>query len=243
MRSFLAALQFLTVFPWPRVPAPTPKEIGSSTPFFPLVGFLLGLVLVACDRILEPLLPAGVLSVALVLLLVLMTRGLHLDGLGDTFDGVGARGDREGALRAMRDSHVGVFGLLAVVIAVTLKIRAIDAMGETRVQGLLLAPILGRWAMVVLAYRSVSAREGLGRTIVDAMRGRYLTLATAMTLVGVFAFSGMVALWIAAGVLLFTLGSRSYLHRRFGGVTGDTFGAVGEVAETLTLVAFASIPG
>lgn len=241
VRSLLAAFQFLTVLPWSRTVTPTPEEIGRSTPFFPLVGFFLGLILVLCNRFLEPYLASEILSLIIVTLLILMTRALHLDGLGDTFDGLGAKGDRENALKAMRDSHIGVFGLLAVLIVVVLKFRAIELMEETREQGLLLAPVFGRWAMVVLAYRAVSAREGLGRIMVEHVRGHHLLLATAVTLVLVIAFSGRVGLLITIGILLFTLSSRFYLHRRLGGVTGDTFGAVGELTETFSLVVFASL--
>ncbi len=241
MRSLLAAFQFLTVLPWSGAVTATPEEIGRSTPFFPLVGFSLGLILVFCNRFLEPYLAPEILSVVLVTLLILMTRALHLDGLGDTFDGLGAKGGRENALKAMRDSYVGVFGLLAILVVVVFKIRAIDAMGEMRERGLLLAPVLSRWAMVVLAYRSVSAREGLGQIVVEHVRGHHLFLATIVTLALVFAISGKVGLLIAMAILLFTLSSRFYLHRRLGGVTGDTFGAVGELTETFSLVVFASL--
>lgn len=240
MRSLLAAFQFLTVLPWSRTVTATPEEIGRSTPFFPLVGFFLGLILVVFNQLLEPYLVPAILSVVIVAVLILMTRALHLDGLADTFDGLGAKGGRESALKAMRDSHIGVFGLLAVLIVMVLKLRAIEVMQETRAQGLLLAPVFGRWAMVVLAYRSVSAREGLGQIMVEYVRGHHLLLATVVTLVLAFAFSGIVGWLISLAILLFTLLSRWYLHRRLGGVTGDTFGAVGELTETFVLVAFAA---
>lgn len=177
----------------------------------------------------------------LVTLLILMTRGLHLDGLGDTFDGLGAGGSREDTLRVMDDSHTGVFGLLAILVVVLFKIRALEAMGEERWQALLIAPVLGRWAMVVLAYGSRSAREGLGRVLVEHLRGGHLVLATVMTLILVAVFSGQIGLWIALGVAVFTVGSRRYFHHRLGGVTGDTFGAVGELSETSAFVFFALV--
>lgn len=241
MKLFWTALRFLTIFPWPRSLTTTPEEIGRSTPLFPLVGFCLGLVLVFFNRLLESYIPPGILSVILVALLVLMTRALHLDGLGDTFDGLGARAEPEEALRIMRDSHTGIFGLLAVVIAIGLKVRALEFMGPGRDQALLIALTLGRWAMVVLAYGSRSAREGLGRFMVDYVRGGHLFFATVIALTLAFAFAGRVGLWIALGISLFTLVCRLSFHRRLGGVTGDTFGAVGEMTETLALVVFALV--
>jgi len=170
-----------------------------------------------------------------------MTRALHLDGLGDTFDGLGAKAGPEEALRVMRDSHTGIFGLLAVVIAIGLKVQALEFMGPGRDQALLIAPTLGRWAMVVLAYGSRSAREGLGRFMVDYVRGRHLFFATVIVLALAFAFAGRGGLWIALGISIFTLVCRLSFHRCLGGVTGDTFGAVGEMTETLALVVFALI--
>jgi len=241
MRAFLTALKFLTVFPWPRKFPTTPGEIGRSAPFFPVVGVCLGLVLVLVNRLLDPYLNQGILSALLVTLLILMTRALHLDGLGDTFDGLGAKGDREIALRAMADSRIGVFGLVAVVVLIVFKLRAIDVLGDGRDQALLLAPVLGRWAMVVLAFGSESAREGMGRIMVEHVQGRHVLLATAFTLLLIIPIAGRTGLLIALSVALLTLVSSRVLHRRLGGVTGDTFGAVGELSETTAFVIFASV--
>lgn len=238
MRSLLVALQFLTVFPWPQQTNPSPEEIGKSSFLFPVVGFCLGLLLVLSNWLLEPHLPSGILSLVLVTLLILMTRGLHLDGLGDTFDGLGAKGGRENALKAMADSRTGIFGLLAVVVVLAFKFRAVELITEERWQALLLAPLLGRWAMVVLAYGSDSARQGLGQMMVEHVGGWNLFLATAITLVLVLGLSGRTGLWVVLWISFLTAGSRRYFHRRLGGVTGDTFGAVGELSETLALVLF-----
>ncbi|MBI2996988.1 MAG: adenosylcobinamide-GDP ribazoletransferase [Deltaproteobacteria bacterium] len=171
--------------------------------------------------------------------MILLTRALHLDGLGDTFDGLGAKGGPKEALQAMDDSRIGIFGLAAVVVVLAFKFHAIAVMKEW--QGLLLAPVLGRWAMVVLAYGSEAAHAGLGQMMVENVRAWHLSLATLFTLVLIAIFSPRTGLWIALSVALLTLLCRNYLHRRLGGVTGDTFGAVGELSETLALVIFASV--
>ncbi len=241
MRTFLTALKFLTVFPWPRKFSTTQGEIGQSAPLFPMVGLCLGLVLVLVNRLLDPYLSPGIHSALLVTLLILMTRALHMDGLGDTFDGLGAKGDRETALNAMGDSRTGIFGLLAVVVVIVFKLRAIEVLGDGRDQALLLAPVLGRWAMVILAFGSESAREGMGRIMVDHVKGRHVLLATALTLLLIIPLAGRAGLLIALSISLFTLISSRILHRRLGGVTGDTFGAVGEISETTAFVIFASV--
>jgi adenosylcobinamide-GDP ribazoletransferase len=233
------ALQFLTVWPWFGSIDASEEEIGRAAAFFPLVGFLLGMVLASINWLLAAYVPSEILSATLVALLILLTRGLHLDGLADTFDGLGAAGDREQVLKVMDDSRTGVFGLLAIVLVIAFKLRAIAFMSDGRWQALLLAPVVGRWAMVVLGYQSQAAREGLGKIIVQHLRGRDLLSATAVAIVLVAILSGARGLWIMLGVSLFAVGSKKYLHRRLGGVTGDTFGAVGELSESAALVFFA----
>jgi adenosylcobinamide-GDP ribazoletransferase len=238
VRCFLVALQFLTVCPWFRALHPSAEEIGAASMFFPLVGFLLGAILACTNWLLASYVPPEFLGALLVTLLVLLTRGLHLDGLADTFDGLGAGGDREHVLGVMDDSRTGAFGVLAIVLVIAFKLRAITFMRDGRWQALLMAPVLGRWAMVLLGYQARSAREGLGRTVVEHMRGRHFLAATVMSLTVIWFVSGGPGLGIALVVCIFSLGCKSYLHRRIGGVTGDTFGAAGELSETLALLLF-----
>jgi adenosylcobinamide-GDP ribazoletransferase len=236
MSSFFAALQFLTIFPWPKVRSRSADEVGRSAIFFPVIGFLLGLILVLVNRLLEPFASPGLLSVLLVTILVLLTGGLHLDGLGDTFDGLGAGGDRERMLRVMDDSHTGAFGLIAIVLLLFFKIHAIESIDSERSRALLAAPVLGRWAMVVLGYRSQAAKPGLGSNLLDHLETKHVLFATFIALLlvaGILHGRGIaLMIWIA----VFSLASKKYFHRRLGGVTGDTFGAVGELSETSILV-------
>jgi adenosylcobinamide-GDP ribazoletransferase len=240
MKSFLAALQFLTIFPWPRRVARSAEEIAEGVVFFPVVGFLLGAILMLVDLLLKPFVPAALLSVALVALLALLSRGFHLDGLADTFDGIGASGERERVLKIMDDPHAGVFGLLAVVLILLFKVRALELMDAERGRALLIAPLLGRWTMVLLAYRAMAAKEGLGSALIGRMTGRNFWFATVITFALVVSVSRMAGTAIMISITLFTTACRSHFHRRLGGVTGDTFGAVGEIAETSALVIFAS---
>ena len=103
------------------VDAAFPQRSGTICNFFPVVGLILGLILVLVNFLLLAFASAGLLSVILVTLLAFMTRGLHLDGLGDTFDGLGAGGERERVLSVMDDSHIGVFGLIAIVLVLFLR--------------------------------------------------------------------------------------------------------------------------
>jgi adenosylcobinamide-GDP ribazoletransferase len=217
----------------------SPNEVGRSAIFFPVVGLILGLILMLVNFLLLAFASAGLLSVILVTLLAFMTRGLHLDGLGDTFDGLGAGGDRERVLSVMDDSHIGVFGLIAIVLVLFSKIHALESMDVDRWRALLVAPILARWAMVLLAYRSTAAKAGLGSNLIDHLQTQHFLLATLLTLLlvaAIFRGNGVVMMaWVA----VFTIVSKSYFHRRLDGVTGDVFGAVGELSETSVMVLLA----
>ena len=239
MNAFFAALQFLTLFPRPGWMQHSPNEVGRSAIFFPVVGLILGLILMLVNFLLLAFASAGLLSVILVTLLAFMTRGLHLDGLGDTFDGLGAGGDRERVLSVMDDSHIGVFGLIAIVLVLFSKIHALESMDVDRWRALLVAPILGRWAMVLLAYRSTAAKAGLGSNLIDHLQTKHFVLATLLTLLLVAAIFRGNGIVMMAWVAVFTILSKNYFHRRLGGVTGDVFGAVGELSETSVMVLLA----
>jgi adenosylcobinamide-GDP ribazoletransferase len=104
---------------------------------------------------------------------------------------------------------------------------------------LLIAPILGRWAMVRLGYRSKAAKAGLGSNLIDHLNTKHFLLTTLLTLLlveAIFRGNGIVMMaWVA----VFTIAIKSYFHRRLGGVTGETFGAVGELSETSVMVLLA----
>ena len=215
------------------------SEVGRSAIFYPVVGLILGLILVLVNFLLLPFASAGLLSVILITLLAFMTRGLHLDGVGDTFDGLGAGGDRDRVLSIMDDSHTGVFGLIAIVLVLFFKIHAIESIDVDRWRALLVAPILGRWAMVLLAYRSKAAKAGLGSNLIEHLQTKHFLLATLVTLLLVAAIWRRNGIVMMAWVAVFTIASKNYFHRRLGGVTGDIFGAVGELSETSVMVLLA----
>ena len=239
MKSFFAALQFLTLFPCPTRIDYANADVGQSAIFFPVIGLILGSILVAANFLLEPFASAGLSSVILVSLLAFMTRGLHLDGVGDTFDGLGAGGDRDRMLGVMDDSHTGVFGLVAIVLVLFFKIHALESMDVDRWRALLVATILSRWAMVLLAYRSKAAKDGLGSRLIDHLQTKQFLLATLITLLLVTAIWRRNGIVMMAWVAIFTTASKSYFHRRLGGITGDICGAVGELSETSVMVLLA----
>jgi adenosylcobinamide-GDP ribazoletransferase len=234
MNSFFAALQFLTIIPGPKNLRSV--DGGWAAIFFPIIGLLLGAVLVLSDFPLRLLASPGLCAAVLVAVLAFLTRGLHLDGLSDTFDGLGAGGDRDRMLAIMDDSHVGAFGMIAVLLVLILKIEAIQSTDADRWRLLLAAPILSRWAMVVLGYRSLPAKPGLGSSFIGHLENKHVAVASIISvmLLAVILRAGGIALILLTG--LFTWAIKTYFHRRLGGINGDIFGAVGELTETFALV-------
>ena len=238
MKPFLAALQFLTLFPWPRRAERSADEIAAGAACFPVIGFILGAVIVAADALLRPYVPPVLLSVILVALLALLSRAFHLDGLADTFDGLGAGGPRERVLAVMDDPRAGVFGVVAVVFLILVKVAAVLALEGDRWRALLVAPMLARWAMVLFAHRSIAAKEGLAALLLARMSGGHILFATYISFILAAVFAEIRGLAVMALVALLALAFKCYLHRRLGGVTGDHFGAVAELSEVAALAAF-----
>jgi len=242
--SFLEAVRFLTFIPLPAREASW-EEVGRGTAYFPLVGALLGSILVLADTLLGKIWSRLLVSAVLVVLWVILTGGLHLDGLADTVDGLrGGRG-REERLAIMRDSRLGAFGGVAIFCLLALKLAFVNELDPAwHGRGLLLAPTLGRWAMVYGIWAFPSARPGGTGSIFKEHSGlRELVLATMLALVVALSLSlfhlwGLAilsGLWLAVALLGWTL------TRTLGGLTGDTYGALCEVSEVLVLAMVALI--
>jgi adenosylcobinamide-GDP ribazoletransferase len=239
--EFLVALQFLTIV---RLQDTLPFDegaLGRSGAFFPLVGFLFGMAIWGLDILFSLLVPASLANVFLIAALAGLSRGLHLDGLADSADGLLGSADRQRSLAIMKDSYIGTFGALALIGIVVMKLRALDLLsGVDRTHALLLSPMFGRWACVVMAYAAPPAREeGLGALFVQGVQFREVMLASVFVLAAgllIVGFPSLLVFGLLAGI---AGGATRYCERRLGGVTGDTMGAIGEVIETAAFCFFA----
>ena len=232
--DFLIALQFLTIIRLKRTLPFSATDLGRAGVFFPVVGLLVGAVLWSLDQGLRLFFPAVLLSVVLVSALAALSRGFHLDGLADSADGLFGSSERQRCLEIMKDSTIGTFGALAVIIVFFLKVRSLDLLqGGYRGMALILGPMLSRWACVVMAYTSRPARaEGLGAMFVRGTQFREFGLASVFTLAVVFSLMEILGLVVFVPLAALILGFTLYCNRRLGGVTGDTLGALGELVET-----------
>jgi adenosylcobinamide-GDP ribazoletransferase len=230
---------FLTILPvGPANPAST-AEVAASFGWFPLVGFGIGLVLCAIDWMLTPVFGNAMRAVLIVLILTVLTGGLHLDGLADTADALGAGRDRTRVLEILRDSRIGSFGTIALVFVIVLKVFALaGADGAQRYAAIYVATGLGRWAMVALASGLDYLRlEGAGAAMLSRDRRRNLRVATITAAIAMVPLVTLHALRACVVAALVTLALRSSYRRWVGGVTGDLIGAAGEIVETAVLIA------
>lgn len=234
--KFLAALGFLTIIPVPRRSLEE-GELGRSTGYFPLVGLLLGLLLAGAYWATSLFLPKSVVSALVIVISVLLTGALHLDGFMDTCDGIGGHRTPEERWAVMRDSRAGAFGVIGAVLLVLVKYASLSALAQAVLVTLLFLPAVSRWAMVYAIFAHPYARpSGLGKAFKQGTGGRQLTLATVICVIAAVLLFRLVGLAIMLGVWLVTEVLARYFRRRFAGLTGDCYGAVNEVAEVVALM-------
>lgn len=242
MRPFLAALQFLTVFPLPTSLCLVEKDLERSPVCFPLVGLLLGALAAALDYGMQLFLPPLARSLLVVIALLLMSGGLHLDGLADTADAFFSSRPRGRMLEIMKDSRTGPMGAAAIACTLGLKTVLLSSVTESMRPGvILLMPLSGRCAMLVMLSLLPYARTEGGLCSIFLRTRSPFHAVWAMLLLP---FTGYLAIrWVglaagtaACAAALFLAG---YSRSKIGGMTGDTLGAASEIAELVPPLAVA----
>ena len=250
------AFQFLTILPVPygRPESVDEKEIGGSSAYFPLVGFVQGVLLFVLYALVVNLFPLDVTAGLLIALLTVTNGGFHLDGLSDTFDALAARRDRERRLEIMRDSAIGPIGVVSIVLVLLLKylaLKSILAASESwALTALILFPVVGRWSMVPALYHGKSARkDGLGKVFLENTGKPELLIASAsafvIALLAVLSGSHVFNLFLIVKIVVLlsfvyalSFGLVRFFEGIFGGMTGDNLGALSEIVEVVWLLLF-----
>lgn len=237
--QFRIALGFLSVLPVTRSLVPTAERLGRSMALFPAVGLLLGLGLVVINSLLAGLLPRAVLDCLLLVVLIVVTGALHLDGIADLIDGLAGGKDREGILRIMKDSRVGAMGVVGLVMILLLKyLSLVNLPLEIKSAGLIFMLAAGRWVQVVLATscRYLRGREGTAAVFIEHAGERELLIACGTLLVAALVLFGLPGVFIVFLLGLAAVVLIKYFEMRLGGVTGDVLGAASELVEVLSLL-------
>lgn len=244
MKPFLLALQFLTAITLKSDLRADARDLARSAAFFPLVGLVIGIILAACWYFSLKLWPPIVADALVVLVLVAVTRAFHLDGLADTLDGVLGGSSRARALEIMKDTRLGAFGVMGIVLDLLLKFVALTSIPPyMKMQALVLFPVISRYSIVQLAWRTPSARakEGLGAHFQELIQFHYLAVAFLIGFIvsfGLLKDKGLICLGV---IVAATLGYRLLFRWKLGGVTGDVFGFVNECNEILFLLTFSAL--
>ncbi|MCF8061880.1 MAG: adenosylcobinamide-GDP ribazoletransferase [Deltaproteobacteria bacterium] len=242
--GLITAFRTLTILP---VPGHESDDLASALPWFPLVGLLLGTFLALAGRLWTHAVEgwSGGGAVLLLIASVLLTRGLHMDGLADWADALGGRPDRETRLAIMKDPGLGAFGAVALGLVLLAQWTALERILDLGDPCILLLPwIVTRTMMAELAGTLPYARPGAGTAgpfVHGASGGRRLVALVAGLMLS--------TAWGAAGLLCFfaawgaTRLFARHCRKVFGGVTGDLLGALNEILATGILLAFSGLPG
>ncbi|MDO9541835.1 MAG: adenosylcobinamide-GDP ribazoletransferase [Kiritimatiellia bacterium] len=242
VRSFITAIRTLTILPVPGREAERPAD---SLYFFPLVGIIIGgLVQLVVWSLAAKLNWTGGAALAGVLVLVWLTRALHLDGLSDTVDACLASPERERRLAIMKDPHVGAFGAAAIFLALLCKITVLERLAATQHLAWIAVPvILSRTVMVLVAVSLPYARPagGKAQAFFSGSRKAHFWVAGTLALILCLLLAGWIGAFAVMLALMLGLLAVWWMKKTFGGATGDLLGFTGEVTECILYFSLASI--
>lgn len=228
MRNFIAALQFITILPLGKTGVFDPPKM---VPWFPLVGILLGLLVALFDAVVTRFWTPPVAALLDVILLAVLTGAFHLDGLGDTADGLLSPRSRAEALEIMKDSRIGTMGLVAIVFGLALKWGGIAGLDFYRSLILIIIPAYARAGILFgMRFLPYGRSNGTGKPFFD----QKLTLKHFWGLVlpvGLSLVLGLKAIWLNLSFAIIIAAILLFYKKRLGVITGDMLGAMTEIAE------------
>jgi adenosylcobinamide-GDP ribazoletransferase len=266
VKAVATAFQFLTIIPLRTNGDVSERDVSKSVSFFPLIGALQGFFLALLAFLFLKIMSVDLTAAIVLVFYILITGGFHQDGLSDTFDAlsVPSSGDKEKdrvkRLQVMKESTVGSIGVVAIILSLLLKYilmkETLQINNHTEKYFIIvLLPIFSKWAMVTAMYRAKSARkDGIGRSFLEHVRAKQIALATVflflltfmifylfqhfMTSFFYWSFGFFMLLFFSEIMfIVFTCLILKYFFTiRFGGLTGDNFGAMHEISEILFLM-------
>lgn len=244
MMSFLAAWRFLTSVPipfnkedWNR--PLTQEQFARSLVYYPFIGLLIGGILCALYWLFSHFLPLIMADALLLGSLVMLTGGLHLDGVVDTFDGLaGGHRSPERRKQIMKEPGVGAIGVVVLVVLLGIKYVALLSVPDSVIYStLILMSVISRWAMVYAVFRYPYAREqGMGKSLKDGSGQVVLILASVTALIIVAFAGGWLGVIMIVLIWLLTIALARFFRGKFEGLTGDSYGTINEFSEFAVLL-------
>lgn len=229
MKNFISALQFITILP---VGPARPFEASALAPHFPLVGLALGLLLAGCDALALRLWHPPVAALLDVILLIAVTGAFHIDGLGDTADGLYGCRPPAKALAIMKDSRVGSMGVVAIVSVLALKWAGISGLTADRGLLLVLVPAYARAGMLFgMRWLPYGRPEGGTGQAFFTRPLRPAAFSALLPLLALSLLAGPRALVLNVGFAALTTAILLYYRHKINCITGDMLGAMTETTE------------
>ncbi|MBI5198483.1 MAG: adenosylcobinamide-GDP ribazoletransferase [Nitrospirae bacterium] len=258
MKKLLIALQFLTIIPIKNIKEISEEDIAKSAQAFVIVGIIQGALLLATDYMVGMVFPDNLVLAIVLLVLVLSNGGFHLDGLADTFDALAVKSegdidiDRKKRLSVMKDSKTGSIGVIAIVFSLAIKYLSLKNISYfspfTHYSSLILMPTISKWTMIISMFHGrPSMKEGLGSIFIGRIGSKVVISSTLilflllMLLPMFFSRYTPSSQYIFYGALLIVMYLFCYIwvsffNKRFGGLNGDTLGAISEITEVSFLL-------
>jgi adenosylcobinamide-GDP ribazoletransferase len=249
LRDLSLAIRFLTILPVISFPPSNntnqneealAENLANSMAFFPLVGMLIGVLLVLLRRLFYYLPVSSLVGDTLVLIFwIWLSGGLHLDGFADSVDGFLGGHNKEEILKIMKDSSTGAKGVVALISLLLLKLVLLVEMPLfLKDIALFFTPTIGRWSMVIAAFlgRPARLKNSMGKLFMDYVSWREFIFASlTMVVIGIPLFRLYLIPLVIIDVVIVLL-ILKYSQKRIGGISGDILGAINEIAEVFCLL-------
>lgn len=237
MRTFLAAISFLTIIPAAGKDVPP----GRAALFFPLIGAILGAAGAGLFIAASLVLPASIAALITVAFWTTISGVLHEDGLADVADAMRAGRTREKMLAILKDSRIGTYGAVAIVLSIAARWQALEHVPAERILLVcIVAQSIPRAAMVALAWLSRPSGDGLGYQFSSSLSTTGSLIAIAQGVIAAMLLGWRSGLLLLLGAYLILRAARSYFYKRIGGINGDCLGATEQLLEIFILILFAS---
>lgn len=224
------------------------EEFHKSIVYFPLVGFVIGLISFVIGSFAIEIFDPFITSIFIVAGEVILTGGLHIDGLGDTFDAIYSNRDKERMLEIMKDSRLGTNSLLAILFLILIKIGLLNsAINGNLMYLIIFMPMISRLGVIVMLYKTVTPRKvGMGNIFIGKATLGMFTTAIVYTVAIIIIISkfiflstnlNIIKLLISiVAVMLFDYLFKNHIYKKIDGVTGDILGCTIELGELIFLL-------
>lgn len=238
--GLIVALQFLTRLPVNIMVDFNDENIGKSTFFFPFVGMLLGIIAYIPFYILGNY-NIEIGSFLVLLFIIILTGGLHLDGLSDMFDGFFANRDKDRTLEIMADSRIGAFGVLSLILLILFKFILIKNLSNDLMWALVFSMGNSRFvALIQIAFKKIAKPGGLGDMIHKTNPKKYIISSFIIYIAIILVVNYKFIIPLLLSILMGEIISRAS-YKKLGGFTGDVYGATIELSEIVSLLGFIGV--